>query len=90
VHGNYRCSPHGDCPDAYDGLHPNSMGEWHIAEKFVQSLINGCHFDNTVPFRVTSTMEERTVSTPRNFQTKAVDEGILSTWDADPLARGYL
>ncbi|KAH8896067.1 hypothetical protein GQ53DRAFT_804167 [Thozetella sp. PMI_491] len=75
VHSNYRCTPSSDCDDAYDGLHPNAMGEFHIAEN--------------VPFAVPSSVEPRAVSIPGSFQTFTLDEGIISAWGSDPQARSY-
>jgi lysophospholipase L1-like esterase len=87
LNANYQCRPDA-CPDGYDGLHPNSMGEYHIAEAFARSLKADFYFDGD-DFVVPSNPEARVVSTPTGVQALQVDEGILATWLADPEARGY-
>ena len=37
---NYECGPDG-CPAGYDGLHPNALGEYQIAQAFSRTLIQG-------------------------------------------------
>ncbi|RYO75172.1 hypothetical protein DL764_010566 [Monosporascus ibericus] len=88
VNANYNCRPHGGCPDGYDGLHPNSMGEYHIAQSFARSLKE--HFGFIGPdFVVPSNPEPREISTPTNVLTSSWPEGLRTSWDLVSGARGY-
>ena len=87
VNANYDCHPEG-CPDGHDGLHPNSMGEYHIAEAFAQSLKE--NFGFTGPdFEVPPNSEPREISTPTGVTASSQPEGIRVTWDRLRSARGY-
>lgn len=88
VNSNYNCRPHTGCLDAYDGLHPSSMGEYHIAEAFARSLKQ--HFGFNGPdFVVPSNPEGRDISTPTGVRTSSMPEGLVTTWDTTRSARGY-
>ncbi|KAL5326321.1 hypothetical protein ACEPPN_007459 [Leptodophora sp. 'Broadleaf-Isolate-01'] len=91
VNANYRCSPD-SCPDGWDGLHPNSMGEYHIAEAFARSL--QYHFQKdlqhpTEPLSVGTSAEPRVIGTPQNVRTSSLPEGVFTIWEREPQARGY-
>jgi hypothetical protein len=87
VAAQYDCRP-GGCPDGYDGLHPNAMGELHIAKAFAdvlsgdQFLLKGRNF-------VAGSPAPRPVSKPTGFRMSAVNLGLLMSWDRQPNARGY-
>lgn len=87
VNANYDCGPD-SCPDGYDGLHPNAMGEYHIAQAFADVLkesfgITGGDF--TVP----SDIPAREVGTPTGVVSSSLPEGLYTTWDEMPNNRGY-
>lgn len=84
----YNCRPHDGCPDAYDGLHPNTMGEYHIAQAFARSLRQ--HFGFISPeFEVPANPEGRPVTEPTNVGAVSFPQGIRTYWDMVPNARGY-
>jgi len=87
VNANYNCRP-GGCPDGYDGLHPNAMGEYHIAQAFARTLKADFGFKGP-DFVVPSSAEPRTISVPRNVFTSSRNEGLMTSWDRVPGARGY-
>lgn len=87
VNSNYNCRP-GGCPDGYDGLHPNAMGEYHIAQAFARSLKADFGFTGD-DFVVPASAEPRVVSTPNGLTCGATKEGLYKGWLADPQARGY-
>lgn len=87
VNSNYNCRP-GGCPDGYDGLHPNSLGEYHIAEAFAKSLKADWGFTGP-DFSVPANPEARVVNTPTNLACSGLPEGNYVAWAADPQARGY-
>lgn len=87
VNTNYNCRPEG-CPDGWDGLHPNSLGEYHIAEAFAKIIKGYFQFDGP-DFEVVSDPEPRVISTPANVRTTSVPEGLRTDWDYVSGARGY-
>ncbi|KAI0385008.1 hypothetical protein F5Y04DRAFT_203576 [Hypomontagnella monticulosa] len=87
VNANYNCRP-GGCPDGYDGLHPNAMGEYHIAEAFARVLKSSFGFTG-IDFQVPDSVEARTVGVPSGVQTLSMPEGLFTTWTRDGNARGY-
>ncbi|KAL4732971.1 hypothetical protein BDV11DRAFT_214583 [Aspergillus similis] len=87
VNANYDCHPE-SCPDGYDGLHPNSMGEYHIAQAFARSLKADFGFHGP-DFEVPTNPEPRIISTPTGVQTFSYPEGLYTTWKKVPNARGY-
>jgi lysophospholipase L1-like esterase len=88
VNSHYNCRP-GGCPDGYDGLHPNSMGEYHIAQAFAKSLKADWGF-NGPDFSVPAAAEPRVVNTPTNVGCNSYPEGNYIFWSRDPQARGYV
>lgn len=87
VNANYNCRP-ASCPDGYDGLHPNSLGEYHIAEAFAREIKASFGFDGP-DFEVPSNPEPRNISTPTNVRTASYPEGLRTDWDYIKAARGY-
>lgn len=87
VNSAYQCRT-GGCPDGYDGLHPNALGEYHIAQAYAKVLKSDFGFAGQ-DFQVPGNIPARVVSTPTNVRSSTVGEGILTTWDVVPNARGY-
>lgn len=87
VNSNYNCHPEG-CPDGYDGLHPNSMGEYHIAQAFAHSFKADFGFQGP-DFVAPSNPEPRVISTPTGVQVASLPEGIEVSWNMIETARGY-
>ena len=87
VNANYNCRP-GGCPDGYDGLHPNALGEYHIAQAFARVLQSDYGYQG-VDFRVPENVDGRPVSTPGNVRSVSYPEGLFAVWDPVENARGY-
>ena len=84
----YKCTPTSGCSDAYDGLHPNTQGEVHLAAAFADVLRDEYHLlgQNLVLEGVAGRPAPQQ---PKNIQGKAVPEGALWTWSDVENARGY-
>ncbi|KAH6725081.1 SGNH hydrolase-type esterase domain-containing protein, partial [Leptodontidium sp. MPI-SDFR-AT-0119] len=82
VREEYDCGPKypQDCPAAYDGLHPNELGEYQIARGFSRALVSGLGIGKT-PLEVPGTIPSRSLPTPGNFQMSSSDLGVTATWD---------
>jgi hypothetical protein len=87
VNANYGCHPEG-CPDGYDGLHPNTKGEYHIAQAFARALKRDFGFVGE-DFVVPKNIPGRPVQAPANVVSCSYPEGIVTTWDRVTNARGY-
>lgn len=87
VNTNYNCRPEG-CPDGWDGLHPSSLGEYHIAEAFAKIMKGYFQFDGP-DFEVAPDPEPRVSSTPASVRTTSVPERLRTDWDCVSGARGY-
>ena len=87
VAAQYGCQPD-SCPDGYDGLHPDVLGEHHIAEAFCHKLADAFDFE-AQPYQVPASLDGRPVSTPTNVRAMSYPEGIFTTWDNMPNNRGY-
>ncbi|MCS0639663.1 phosphatidylinositol-specific phospholipase C domain-containing protein [Streptomyces sp. LP05-1] len=85
--GAYDCAPAG-CPAAYDGLHPNAVGEYQIAGAFGSTLHKEFHLGSSAPGFPT-TAPPRPSGTPGNVRAVAADSGIVVTWDEVFGAYGY-
>lgn len=83
----YQCRPE-TCPDGHDGLHPNSLGEYHIAGAFA-GVLSSQFGVVAAPFSSPSTGPARVVTMPTNVKTVAVPEGLYTYWDPVENARGY-
>lgn len=85
--GHYNCRPSG-CPDGYDGLHPNAVGEYSIAKAFAETLhakfgIGSGGLDDPVTYPI------RNVDVPANIKAEGVATGVVVTWDPIFGALGY-
>ncbi|KAK0724340.1 SGNH hydrolase-type esterase domain-containing protein [Lasiosphaeris hirsuta] len=76
---NYSCGKH-TSKAAYDGLHPNTLGDYQIAQAFSRTLISsfalGRH-ELTIP----SSLPLRPTPTPSNLKATSAPSGIIVTWD---------
>ncbi|CZR68450.1 uncharacterized protein PAC_18349 [Phialocephala subalpina] len=72
----------------YDGLHPNVLGEYQIAQAFSSALVKYFQI-GTSALVVPDTLPVRPLSIPTNFQAVASPDGITATWDAVYGAIGY-
>ncbi|KAM7206560.1 hypothetical protein V8F20_002686 [Naviculisporaceae sp. PSN 640] len=88
VNSRYQCTPHNGCPDAYDGLHPNAMGEFHIAEAFSIALRDSFGYIGP-PLSMTFNVQPRSIHTPNGLSSSSWPEGIRTQWDMVRNARGY-
>jgi hypothetical protein len=85
---NYDCSPEA-CDDGTDSVHPNAMGEYHIAQAFVKTLLEIFSFQGT-PFVVPNTIPARVCDTPRHVVAiSSANGGTTLTWDVVDGAYGY-
>ncbi|MEU6484185.1 phosphatidylinositol-specific phospholipase C domain-containing protein [Streptomyces sp. NPDC046887] len=85
--GAYDCAPAG-CPAAYDGLHPNAVGEYQIAGAFGSTLYKEFGLGSSAP-RVPTAGPSRPFGTPVNVRAVSADSGIVVTWDPVFGAYGY-
>ncbi|MFI5899116.1 phosphatidylinositol-specific phospholipase C domain-containing protein [Streptomyces cyaneofuscatus] len=85
--GAYDCAP-ASCPAAYDGLHPNAVGEYQIAGAFGATLHKEFGLGYSAP-NVPTTGPARTAGTPGNVKATSADSGIVVTWDQVFGAYGY-
>ncbi|KAL4993280.1 hypothetical protein BDV10DRAFT_190139 [Aspergillus recurvatus] len=87
VNTDYDCRPN-SCADAYDGLHPNARGEYHIAQAFARVLQRDFGYAG-IGFRVPDKVDGRSVGVPQNVKTTSWPEGLLTTWEPVENSRGY-
>lgn len=85
--GHYDCQPSG-CPSGYDGLHPNIIGEYQIAQAFAETLhtkfgIGSGGLDMPQSFPIQS------VDVPAHIKAEGVATGVAVTWDPILGAKGY-
>lgn len=85
--GAYDCAP-ASCPAAYDGLHPNAVGEYQIAGAFGSTLHKEFGIGSAAP-SVPTTGPARPSGTPGNVKATSADSGIVVTWDQVFGAYGY-
>ncbi|KAK4984676.1 hypothetical protein LTR66_004544 [Elasticomyces elasticus] len=78
--GNYNCRPEG-CSSGYDGLHPNALGEYQIAQAFSRTLHEDFKF-GTGALQVPGNFPDRDVSVPSNVAAAPEDMGVRVTWNA--------
>ncbi|KAK4238771.1 carbohydrate esterase [Achaetomium macrosporum] len=84
---NYSCGGT-NSEAAYDGLHPNALGEYQIAQAFsraLKSVFNFGHSELAIPRNI----PRRHVPTPANLEAVSAPSGIVITWDAVYGAFGY-
>jgi len=84
---NYQCELNG-CPAGYDGLHPNAIGEYEIAQAFSRTLVNRFQLGSS-PITIPNNIPARPLPIPTNFNVVTSPGGILATWDAIYGAYGY-
>lgn len=84
---NYSSGPKG-APGAYDGLHPNSLGEYEIAQAFSETL-NRFYGVGSVPLRLPKAIPLRPTPVPSNVSAHTSPGGVTVTWDAVYGAMGY-
>ncbi|MCX5077689.1 SGNH/GDSL hydrolase family protein [Streptomyces sp. NBC_00424] len=83
----YDCEP-AKCAGAYDGLHPNLIGEYQIAHANARTLNRQFGIGQTVPDSISS-FPERPISAVSGLTAEAVPSGIKVTWNPVFGARGY-
>ncbi|WPG99684.1 Esterase, SGNH hydrolase-type [Acrodontium crateriforme] len=76
---NYNCGLD-SCPAGYDGLHPNSVGEYQIASAFSKTLFNDMKIGSG-PLAIPANIPSRPVPVPSNFQVQTSPQGWTATWD---------
>jgi lysophospholipase L1-like esterase len=84
---NYSCETSG-CPAGYDGLHPNSLGEYQIAQAFSRTLYDAFQIGNSV-LAIPASIPDRPTPIPSNFQATSSPQGVTVTWHAVYGALGY-
>jgi lysophospholipase L1-like esterase len=83
----YQCE-NDKCPAGFDGLHPNALGEYQIAQAFSRALVKGFKL-GTTELVVPAFIPPRANSIPRNFRAVAGPDGVNVTWDAVYGAKEY-
>ncbi|KAL2147986.1 hypothetical protein VTI28DRAFT_42 [Corynascus sepedonium] len=84
---NYSCG--GTISDAaYDGLHPNSLGEYQLAQAFSQTLVSVFSLGHS-PLAIPENVPPRPLLTPARLAAVSTQSGIIVTWDAVYGAFGY-
>lgn len=84
---NYDCGLE-TCAAGYDGLHPNSYGEYQIASVFSKALHTYFGIGNA-PLSIPDSFPERNVYVPDNIDASGSSTGVRVTWDEVFGARGY-
>jgi lysophospholipase L1-like esterase len=85
--GNYSCET-GGCPAGYDGLHPNALGEYQIAQAFERTLHDSYRLGSDVP-AVPADIAARPTPVPGKVAATSTPGGVTVTWDAVFGALGY-
>ncbi|MET7817186.1 MULTISPECIES: NPP1 family protein [Micromonospora] len=85
--GNYDCEVSG-CPAGYDGLHPNALGEYQIAQAFSRTLrerygVGGA--DLAIPAQ----MPPRPTPVPSDVVAESSPLGVVVSWKPVYGAHGY-
>lgn len=75
----YDCHPE-SCPVGYDGLHPNELGEYQIANAFTTTLVNDFQIGRS-PIAIANPPPSRPLPVPANFQLVSSPQGVTATWD---------
>ncbi|KXT05514.1 hypothetical protein AC578_3735 [Pseudocercospora eumusae] len=76
----YTCGPYRPCPAAFDGLHPNALGEYEIASAFSETLVQGFGI-GTEPLGIPNTVPERAMPPPVVLRAVGNVAGATLTWD---------
>lgn len=74
-----------ECPGGFDGLHPNALGDYHIAYAFSEVLANKFHMA-PCPISFPTSSDDPAVArylpAPKNFRVEATTDSIVGTWDS--------
>ncbi|KAF2026064.1 SGNH hydrolase, partial [Setomelanomma holmii] len=84
---NYKCGPDG-CPAGFDGLHPNQLGEYEIAQAFSRVLNSNYEFGSSA-LDVPGNLPPPSCPMPTNVKATTSPYGVAVTWDHVYGARGY-
>jgi hypothetical protein len=78
------------CATAYDGLHPNQVGEYRIAQSFTVALHEefGAGSEALVP-PLSGSDSQRSVATPTDLKFDGTQQGVTVTWPKVFGAHGY-
>jgi GDSL-like Lipase/Acylhydrolase family len=86
---SFSCEEDG-CPAGHDGLHPNTLGDYQIAQAFSRALIKGYKLGKTeLAVPDPWDLPVRPISIPKNCKAVADAHGVNITWDAVYGARRY-
>ena len=75
----YSCETTG-CPAGYDGLHPNSLGEYQIASAVSQTLYSTFQLGSG-PLAVPDSVPQRNLPAPSNLNAVSLPLGVAISWD---------
>lgn len=76
---NYDCELSG-CPAGSDGLHPNALGDYQIAQAFSNTLVNDFGIGRRT-VEIPADVPFPPLPVPSNFKVVASPGGTLATWD---------
>jgi hypothetical protein len=76
------------CPAAFDGLHPNKLGEYEIAQAFSRVLNRNYGFGSSA-LDVPANLSPPSCPVPTNVVATTSPYGVAVTWDHVYGARGY-
>ncbi|SMY29189.1 unnamed protein product [Zymoseptoria tritici ST99CH_1A5] len=91
VREEYECGPQygiKGCPAAWDGLHPNELGEYQIARGFSRALVSALGIGKA-PLEVPKDIPRRPLPPPSNFQVASSAYGVTATWNEVHAAYEY-
>ncbi|EAQ90467.1 hypothetical protein CHGG_02402 [Chaetomium globosum CBS 148.51] len=84
---NYSCG--GSNSDAaYDGLHPNALGEYQLAQAFSRTLVSDFSIGRS-PLVIPEPVPPRPLPTPARFGAASTPGGIVVSWEHVYGALGY-
>ncbi|KAH6845608.1 carbohydrate esterase family 3 protein [Chaetomium sp. MPI-CAGE-AT-0009] len=84
---NYSCG--GTNSDAaYDGLHPNALGEYQIAQAFSRTLVSDFSLGRH-PLAIPESVPSRPLPIPDRFRGASTPGGVVVSWDTVYGALGY-
>lgn len=84
---HYSCELDG-CPGGHDGLHPNALGEFEIAQAFSRVLHDEFGLGNGA-ISIPANIPVRPCPVPQNIQAFGEPSGLVVKWDAVFGAFGY-
>ncbi|MET7784041.1 GDSL-type esterase/lipase family protein [Streptomyces sp. NPDC005388] len=76
------------CATAYDGLHPNPLGEYRIASAFGTALHDGLGIGTSAP-EAPASFPDRQVTTPTGLAFDGSQQGVTVTWNKIVGAHSY-